>query len=426
MNGKIVYVRKNYGLISTKLKGVDVRLFFIVIPEYIIDGKFGLGNYVTFETRNILVRGMNVVEAYNLKPFNSKPKTIKLVDKISFCSINAYGYTNIYSNCPLFDETINNKLVEKEKSCNSFLLKWILFLENQTKQFVDHILLKQNISSIAFINALLLDKKTNKIISDALRKIKDFCIFRTESDVLTFERNPSDPNDVCIKDAPIIMVLEQLTLNDLSSILNFVQINYFSNIAEDDKILLNYLTGMLSDVSFIRNKIAHGQIFIPLVLDPLFSPTYFYEMANAFPSWNSNEFYNNIEKYPAFTFIRFLTKSMAKEGINLSGINSSPQMVALFFTKSLLINEARKSLFSLMFLLMCIFTYWNNESFADFFEEFKKSGLFGFKESPTSIFSTFPDQNTNVEAQITRLLMPIFYYCHSPSSFKMYSSVCKF
>lgn len=422
-NGEIIYVRKNYGLISTKVEDHNVRIFFLVKPEMLDNDSFILGKNINFLTRNLQIRGTNVVTAYDLKPDIVNPTKLKIENCENISDYYSQSYISLFKSEYPIDEETNNKLLEKEKMVADFFMRWILFLEKEIKEFLIFILDKQSISSLDFIDILKSENETKKIVCDALKKLQDNSIFRPESDSFLYSINEHDPNDVIIKDAPIMMILEQLTLNELAIVFNSCKKNYCKNINSDMKILFYYTTDMLSDVIFIRNKVAHGKAVIPLIIDDTFSPSYFFEMASVFPSWNSNDNFNNAENYSAFSFIRYITKSMAKEGISLTEISGGPMEQALFFTKSLFINQAKRSLFSLIFLLMCVFSYFDSSKYNEFMDDLISVGIVGFKKTPPSIYSEFPNKENSIECRLTRILMPIFKYSGSINNFKMFSSI---
>lgn len=424
LKGEVTFIRTNYGEIKTTIDNINVKLYFIVKPEMVANGYFLLGKKVSFETRNVTVRGVNVVEAFSLLPDVENAKPIKIINKINFESLNKYGYKTIYKGKKYFNNEINNDLIEEEKEIDLLLFKWILYLEKETKLFVNRILKENKISSSDFIKELKNNKKTNKTIKEVFKKLKDDFIFRKESDSILFKNKPEDPNDVDIENIPILMFLEQLTISELSNVVSICNEKYASLLSEDDCVLLSFITNMLPDIAFMRNKIAHGNLFLPLIADDSFSPSYFYEMASAFPEWNSNKNLNDVRKYPAFEFIRFNTRMLAKEGINLAGINAPLMIIGLFFTKSLLINEAKKSLFSLVFLLMSIFSYFDDSFFKDFTDDLDSCGMFPTVQIRDCLLTKFPTEHESVFSTTYRLLLPIFGYCRNPILFKTYSKIC--
>lgn len=424
LEGKVSFIRKNYGALSTKIDNKTVRLFFLVKAEMVDEnGNFILGENVSFQTRNVIIRGTNVVCAYNLKPLAETQKKIEPLENKNNADYNSYKYLNFLGDKYSVDEKTNKELMEQEKIIDLFFMEWILFLEKETKKILLFVLEKSFVKSKDFIALLKQDKLTSKIIIDSLQKIKENTFFSPASDSIIYAIKINDPNDVEVIDAPLIMILEQLTLKELSLVLKVCQPLYSKNIDDDKNKLLFYITSMIQDILFIRNKVAHGNIVVPYILDDIFSPSYFYEMASVFPSWNSNSNTNDVENYPAFHFIRFQTRMLAKEGINLAGISGGPMEISLFFTKSLLINQAKKSLFSFAFLLMCVFAYWDESKFSEFMSAISSVGILGTDSSPESIYSTFPNKKNSIERELTRLLFPIFYYCGIPQQFKIFSSI---
>ena len=423
-SGKIVYVRKNYGQLLTTIDGHNVRLYFFVKPNMVSDNFFVLGKYVKFEVRNMTIRYTNVVCAYNLISANKNPKPVKLESEKEFLDIGLRGYYDLSDDPKNISKETKEELITQNNAVNAFLLNWILFLEKETKRIIEKTIDMAGISHNDYLDKLIENKQTAKIIKDAFKTLKDDIIFREESDSFKFKEKENDPNDVDIVYAPLSLIFEQLTITELACIFKVTYNLCKEKLDKDFETLNHYLSTMLLDVAFIRNKAAHGNAVIPLILDDAFSPSYFYEMASIYPQWNSNNKTNDVENYSAFEFIRFNARMMAKDGVNLAGIYGGPLQIALFYTKSLLINQAKKSLFSLVFLLMCIFSYWDKEKYDDFRYEIEYLSILFSNEEESNIFLTFPSKENSISIQLTRILIPIFYYSDTPAAFKMYSSIC--
>jgi hypothetical protein len=391
----------------------------------ITNGQFNLGRYVKFEIRNMTIRFTNVVCAYNLISANKNPKPIKFEEQKCYPDLGMRGYYDLSDNLDSISEETKKQLSEQNDAFNAFLLNWILFLEKETKKIIQATIDKAGISQDNYLEILIQNKQTSKIIKDAFKMLKDDTFFRTVSDSFIYKTKDNDPNDVDVVYAPLSLIFEQLTIKELSCVLSVTYNICKEKLDKDFETLTYYLSTMLRDVTFIRNKSAHGNAVVPLILDHAFSPSYFYEMASIYPQWNSNNKINDVEKYPAFEFIRFNARMLAKEGVNLAGIAGSPLQIALFYTKSLLINQAKKSFFSFVFLLMCVFSYWSKDRFDNFICEADYYGILYSDEKESNIFSTFPSNNNSIRIQFTRILIPIFYYSGTPFTFKMYSSICR-
>ncbi len=418
--GEVIYVKKNYGFLSTIIDNFKVRLFFVVKPE-MIDNKnyFISGNKVTFLTRNITLRGTNVVSAYDIKPCEDSKKFCNKID--NYIKYDRFKeYENVLE-CDIDDE-FKDKLINQEKKVALFFMNWILFIEEKTKDIIEEVLKTNDVDSSLFINILINEKKTKKFILDSLDRMKKNTMFRNESDYITYKLKENDPNDVEVCNAPILMLLDQLTINELCTIVEICYNKYHNNLSRDFKALFFYIKNLLPDIIFIRNKVAHGNCVIPSIIDDTFSPSYFYEMASIMPNWNSNENLNDVERYVPFEFIRYQARSLAKGGINLAGIDAGPLGIGLFFTKSLVINQAKKSYFSFAFLIMCIFSYWEDDYFDDFMDEIGYVGLLITDESPETIYSSFPKKQP-IRIKLSRILAPIFIYAGTPELFKSFSSI---
>ena len=425
-SGKIIELHKNYGMIETEINGHIVKLFFNVIPS-MLDSKGNslLTENVSFETRNMTWHDINVVCAYNIKSEGGQNVQIKIINSKEL-DFSRFLFASLRPNSFPGKNTLD-KLINTEKQVSLFYLKWILFIEKVTKLALTKALELVGKSSTWLISKLNAMPSTKKIIKNALDGIKEKTWLLPASDFVSFSQKDNDPNDVVVMDAPIELLLSTVTLGELSDILKAI-FSEFSSLEEKEPdlfILLWYLEGMLSDLSIIRNAAAHGNVVTPFIIDNTFSPAYFYEMADAFPHWNSNESLNNAEAYKAFTFIRFLAKGEAKSGIHLTGLPIfSPQIEALFFTKSLFLNPARKSMFSLFFLVHLVFSFFDGSQREAFYNDLRSSGLSFFKGDSESPFTGYPSKNDSISEKLLSVVWLIIKYGEE-NTFKGLTTVCR-
>lgn len=424
--GDIIELHKNYGIISTMVEDRKVKLYFNTISSmFDANHKPLLRQKVSFETRNMLWRGINIVCAYNIKSEDGPlVKLVCLNNKET--DFSRYLFASLRPNSLPGKNTLD-KLIETDKQISLFYLKWILFIEKEGKVALSRAIELVGKSSSWLISKLDSTPVTKKILKNALEGIKEKTWLSISSDFVVFSQKKNDPNDVEVIDAPVELLLSTVTLGELSVIIKtvFLELSLLEQKENDLYIYLWYLEGMLSDLSIIRNAAAHGNALAPLIVDDTFDPAYFYEMADVFPQWNSNDSLNNAENYKPFTFIRFLAKGEAKGGIHLSGRrNLSPQFEALFFTKSLFINPFKKSLFSMFFLVHATFAFFNNDERDNFYNDLHQSGLSFFNGDRESPFTGYPDKINSLSSKLSRIVWLVLSY-GDKTCFKCFASVCK-
>lgn len=424
--GRITELHRNYGLVETNVSMHRVKLYFNVVPSMLdVNGNSVLHENVSFLTRKMTWHGINVVCAYDVKVEGGPLVHISLFNNKE-PELSRFLFSSLRPNSVPGKNTVN-KLIDTERRVSLFYLKWILFVEKSTKLAIAKAMELIGESSSWLISKLKASSSTNKIIKNALDGIKEKAWLSPISDFVSFSQNAKDPNDVVVDDAPLELLFSTITLSELSDILIAIFPD-LSSIEEKDPnlyIFLWYLEGMLSDLSVIRNSAAHGNAITPLIIDDTFSPAYFYDMADAFPQWNSNESLNDAEKYKAFTFIRFLAKGEAKSGISLTGLPiGSPQIEALFFTKSLFLNPAKKSMFSTFFLIHATFSFFDNSQREAFYYDLHKSGLSFFDGDEESPFTAFPAKNHSISQRLLRVVWLILKYSDK-NSFQGFATICR-
>lgn len=424
--GKIVKLHKNHGMVETTISDHKVRLFFNVIPSMLdAKGNSLLCENVSFETRNMTWHGTNIICAYDIK--NESGPVVK-IDSIHLKEedFSRFLFTSLRPDSIPGKNTLD-KLIETERKVSLFYLKWILYIEKTTKSAIAKALKLIDKPFSWLVTKLESTQSTKKIIKNALESVKEKTWLLSTSDFVSFSQKENDPNDVVVSDAPIELLLSTVTLGELADILKaiFSELSPIEEKGPDLYLYLWYAEGMLPDLSVIRNAAAHGNVITPFIIDDTFSPTYFYEMADAFPQWNSNDSLNDAENYKAFTFIRFLTKGEAKGGAHLSGRPIySPQLEALFFTKSLFLNPARKSMFSTFFLLHAAFSFIDGSQRNGFYNDLHDSGLSFFDGDGESPFTGYPSKDYPISCRLFKVVYLVLEY-GDEKSFKGFATVCK-
>lgn len=424
--GKIVRLHKNYGIIETTIYDHHVKLFFNIVSSMLNDkGEPILCEKVSFLTRKMIWHNVNIVCAYDIRPESGKQ-----IEVSSFIIKGGDFSKSLFASLrpdSIPGKNTLNELINTERQVSLFYLKWILYIEKSTKLALTKAIQLIEKSSSWLISKMEANKSTRKIIKNSLEGLKEKTWLLPMSDFVRFAQKQNDPNDVFVSDAPVELLLSTVTLNELADVLKAVFPELLTIEEKDPNlyIFLWYLEGMLSDLSLIRNSAAHGNIITPLIIDDTFGPAYFYDMADAFPQWNSNESLNNVEKYRAFSFIRYLAKGEAKSGVHLTGLPFySPQIEALYFTKSLFLNPAKKSMFSMFFLIHAIFSFFDETERDNFYDDLHQSGLSFYEDDKESPFTGFPSKKDSISCRLYRIVWLILKY-GDKNSFKCFASICK-
>ncbi|MDB1690193.1 Abi family protein [Enterococcus casseliflavus] len=409
--GEIKDVHKNYGILTSKVQGKKVELYFLILPEMFKNGNFILNKQVTFKTRKIEVRKSDVLIAYDLKNLkrDDNSNKINVVEYNSVVTADSY-YEYLFQNMinkEMIDSSSLEELISVDKSAKEFFLKWILFIESTIKNMLTS--LAKDINSRDIYDRLEEHSDTEKIVTGRFKNIRNEYMFKPEFNLLELKQHGSDPNTNKVIDCPFFLFLEALSLTELGDVLNVLIEEKILYKDSSDYMCLYYLKDSFVELSFIRNKSAHGNPLIPHILDNNFNPSYMYEMASAFPNWNIN---NNVEKWSLFNFIRFTVKSLSKQGIALTK-SGSPMLSALYFTKSLLINPAKRSFFMFFYVMMVINAYaegnYDNET-----QFWNDSTLiinsFSETQQVENILNSFPSKQFSIKNQLTLTLMPLVTY----------------
>ncbi|WP_270792598.1 Abi family protein [Enterococcus casseliflavus] len=411
LEGEIKEIHKNYGILTSNVKGKEVELYFLILPEMFKDGRFKLNKQVTFKTRKIEVRKSDVLIAYNLNNITGDDKSnkINVVEDNSIITANSY-YEYLFQkmiNKEGLDSSSLEKLIYVDKNAKEFFLKWILFIESTIKDKLTS--LAKDINSRDIYDKLEEHSDTKKIVNNRFKNIRNEYMFKPEFNLLELKQHGSDPNNNMVIDCPFFLFLEALSLTELGDVLNVLiegKILYKDN---SEYKCLYYLKDSFVELSFIRNKSAHGNPLIPHILDNNFNPSYMYEMASAFPDWKIN---NNVENWSLFNFIRYTVRSLTKQGITLTK-SGSPMLSALYFTKSLLINPAKRSFFMFFYVMMVINAY--TEGNHDNETQFWNDSMLIINSLPETqqvknVLDSFPSKEYSIKSQLSHIIIPLVTY----------------
>lgn len=407
--GEIIEVYKNYGVISSNIRGNKVQLYFLVTPEMFKHGEFILTKKVRYKKRPIELRKSDVLVAYALKSLKNEERFI-VPPKDDFTQnfFEKGYYHGLFQSMDIDREIefpILNNLIETDKKTKLFFLKWILYTEAVIKDNITKLTIELDENNI--YDLLSNHKKTKNITLDRFKSIKNEYIFKPEFNLLILRQNESDPNDTKVVGCPISLFLESLTLTELGEVLNVLIDSDILPQNYSEYKCLYYIKSSFMELSFIRNRAAHGNPLIPHILDDNFNPSYMYEMASAFPDWNVK---TNIEQWELFNFIRFTMKSLAKQGVSYIQAGS-PMLSALYFTKSLMVNPAKRSFFMFFYVVMVIFEYSYNKNKREFWQEAMiVINHFSSYKKVENIFDKFPSTDNSIKVRLSRIIYPLVSY----------------
>ena len=148
---------------------------------------------------------------------------------------------------------------------------------------------------------------------------------------------------------------------------------------------------MFIELSIIRNACAHGNPLVPLILDDNYSPSYLHDLSSEYPEFNSG---NDVREWKLFEPIRWTTRQLAKIGI-APHYRGALQLTGLYTAKYILINPARRSFFSFLFILEYYFKFINRNKSSEllFRDEFNRLLPYSGEDKPEdrqNIYVLFP------------------------------------
>ena len=374
------------------------------------DGYFESSDKVTFDVTPIQVRGGQMLLAYDISSIEGEEIKKFPIYEPSFDIYSDY-YDYIFKDFyKVENNNIINELIEEDIKFKEFILKWVLFLENEIKNCIIRLTKAQNLSLNAIYQVLSQDPSTNNIHDKILKKIKRNYIFRHELELLTICRVEGGGDTTFkILEAPLDLYLSNTTLSELGKFTKIIFENLIDKTDdnEEDFLFLTNVTDLFLELSVVRNACAHGNPFIPLILDDNYSPNYLYDLASVFPEFNSGD---SVDSWKLFEPLRRTTRQLAK--INRFSMNGGTLYTGLYRAKYILINPSRRSFFSFLFILEYYFRYINSKQWREFRFDFNMFiPYFGYSEnnlnSGKTLFTKYPEDRTVVN-QIYSFIYPIF------------------
>ncbi|OFO02193.1 hypothetical protein HMPREF2607_00545 [Streptococcus sp. HMSC078H03] len=398
-SGTIEEVFNNYGTVSTLIGGTKVSFFFFITPDMLYKGKYlKMARKVTFRLINSQIRDVKVKIATDLCSCpGEKIKKFK-ISKKDITDVNdyhAYIFQHFYK---VTDTEILDEIIDKDIELKEVILKWVLKMEKNIKSQLTKLLMESSINSSEFYEALGQNNSLNPLKNKIFKILKSRYMFRAEFEL--FKIDKTDNNDAAsikLVDVPLTLFFENLTIDELSKVYSYV-IEFFHtrfNNESDSYKFLIYSKQMFAELSIIRNASAHGNPLIPTILDDSYSPSFLFDLKSVWPHHNSG---NNVEEeWELFHAIRWSTRMLAKDGI-APIYAGSPQLTALYISKYILINPARRSFFSFLFVVLCYFRFINIKERESFYHDFSLFMIIPEHsledEVENNIFFNYPKDNS--------------------------------
>ncbi|WP_347116615.1 hypothetical protein [Streptococcus thermophilus] len=414
IEGSIESIHKNYGIIKSKDGDYDVEYLFYIFPDMISDGVFKSTSKVTFLRTTFQIRGVKVFLAYDVQPIvgqkehNFEVQKLRIDDKRDYHDFIFKTFYKENDNC------IIDALSSEDIRFKEFILKWVLFLENEIKKSSIRLIQKYDIPIKKVYEVLSKNKETKKIHNDLFKKLKTNYVFRNEFELLEISRTDSgDVRGFEVQSAPFELYLENNTIDELGKIINvfFKAFNRDEWKHDEDSMFLENSLEMFLELSIIRNACAHGNPFIPLILDDKYSPNYLRDLSSVYPDFNSGD---SVKDWKLFKPLSWVTRQLTKIGI-APNYKGGLQHTGLYTAKYILINPARRSFFSFLFIIEYFFRFIaeNTDSEIEFKREFNVF-LPYFKlneddsDDKNKLFVNYPKSDP-VLAKINRFIYPIYY-----------------
>lgn len=410
--GTISEINRNYGIIKSDYQGREVSFFFYLFPTMLNKKEqFIFSKQVRFEVRTVEIRNSKVMLAYNLKQVEgSELKKYKLPKNKTSGDILTNYHHYIFSNfLKIKDEEKLKEFIKIDTEFKEFCLNRVLFLEQSVKQVIIETCLELNISDTEVYNLFAQEPETLKIKTKCFKKLKSKFEFREEFKLFSIRQSVNDINTCEVVEAPLGIFLDNITIDELSKVLNclYIIFNQKTKNSNNKIKFLKYIRQLLPDLSIIRNASAHGNPLIPLILDIYYSPNFSVDLRDVFPSFNSG---NNVEDIEIFGFIRWTTRQLAKRGI-IGQYAGGLQYIALYYTKYVFSNPARRSFFSLFHITFCYFDFIEDNNYKEFIEG--ANNFIGMLDKDLKYPYTLLKDSTHHEISITKhffnILYPIVY-----------------
>lgn len=409
IEGYIDRVHKNYGVIKSKHDNYRVKYLFLIFPDMLKNGHFESSNKVTFLVTTNQIRGVKMLLAYDIKPVTEEKVKKFKVNEPEFNRRRDYNNYIFKSFYKVNNDKIIGELIDIDIKFKEFILKWVLFLENEIKNCIFRLIDHQNIKLEDIYKELSENTTTKKINKEIFNKLKKNYMFRHEFELLTICREDTgDVRTFKVLSAPLELYLANTTLDELGKIVrtifeSFIRLNDNN---EEDFLFLKNTIELFLDLSIIRNACAHGNPLIPLILDDNYSPNYLFDLASVYPEFNSGD---SVKDWKLFEPLRWTIRQLAKTG-QYPIVNNSPLYTGLYIAKYILINPSRRSFFSLLFILEYYFMYimkdkYITEEFNYSFNEFIP--IFDYDKDVTSNLCKYPKKRPVIN-QIYNFIYPIY------------------
>lgn len=404
-NGKIIKVSKNHGVIESLDGERKVKYFFYLDSDRISGDKFICQENVTFKLSLTQIRGTQIKIAFDLKGNKEEEEVefkITTSDRTSL-DYHDFIFREFYQT---EDENVVNILKDIDIEIKELVLRWVLFLEDKVRELLVNLTELNLISTIDIYNHLSKSSSTKRIHKDIFKTLGNRYAFRKEFDLLDIV--VENPQKIEVLDAPLSLYLEQTTVDELGKILNEILLQFdFIEDGESRKIwsFLRNIKDMFPELSLIRNSCAHGNPFLPMILDDAYLPSYLYDLSSQLPNFISGDD-NDVRKWTLFENLRWATRQATKRGLTFFGIFGL-QDNGLYMSKYILINPARRSFFAFLFVINLYLNSFYNQEVLQLFKNDLKNILPYFQDDEKHPLANFPSGKP-VLTQLFKFTYPIF------------------
>lgn len=134
MEDYIDSVYSNYGVIVTQDGGHTVKYLFYIFPDMIHNRVFKSTKKITFLLTTSQVRGVRILLAYDIKSIKGEKSENFIINPLSISNNRDY-HDFVFKK--FFKENNNiiiDDLAEEDIKFKEFILKWVLFMENEIKK----------------------------------------------------------------------------------------------------------------------------------------------------------------------------------------------------------------------------------------------------------------------------------------------------
>lgn len=287
---------------------------------------------------------------------------ISVLDYLKRNNLRYSTFNEILVLCNLIEEqiTITNlqAIINHDKKFKEFIMKWVLFVEDNIKARIENRIAELCISEVdLFDKAISSDNKNlKKLLKNSLKSLRKNYLLRDSGDIrLPYEATTDEIPK--LEFAPIDMLLDQFTVGDLLVFIKFINDEY-SGFKDDVNTDWEKTSDFLSELKLVRNISAHGNSFLSAILDEKNNPNYLLEENSHI--FGVDPFYIDSSKETSiFHLIRSPIKLMLKSHM------SNPQHIAVFWTQKILNNQTLRS-FVYFYFMVCYLTQDSSSK-----EEFK-------------------------------------------------------